>query len=81
MSNWRTYSYSPKVPIGDRNLRFAEVLELLFKFNVSESETIISKTVGDMRIFLTLILSYFKHSNEIKFKKNDILTLTNTNNL
>ena len=41
------------VSIGDRNLCFGEVLELLFTFNVSESETIISKIFGVMRIFLT----------------------------
>ena len=32
---------------------FEEVLELLYIFNVSELETIISKTFGVMRIFLT----------------------------
>ena len=56
------------VPIGYRNLCFEEVSELLFKFNESESENIISKIFGDIRIFLILVFSYFKHLNWIKLK-------------
>ena len=41
------------VHIVYRNLCFGQVLELLFKCNALESETIISKILGVMRIFLT----------------------------